>query len=87
MIYKLIESYMLKLKPRDVEMFARENGFNLTAEETSIFYDTIKKKWYNIIYNDPKPIFEELKPKLNPQTYKKAEELFFYFKNKYQRFL
>lgn len=87
MIYKLIESYMLKLSPNDVEKFAKNNGIFLTTEETSILYQTIKKNWYTIIYGDVKPIFNEIRPKLKPQTYQKAEELFFYFKQKYQKFL
>lgn len=87
MIYKLIESYVLKLSPSDVDRFAKENGTTLTNDEINIFYNTIKKDWYTIIYEDPTPVFKEIKPKLNPQTYKKAEELFFYFKQKYQRFL
>ena len=87
MIYKLIENYIQKIKPDEIKTFAKENGIILTIEETNILYQTIKKNWYTIIYEDPTPIFLEIKPKLNEQTYKKVKELFLYFKQKYQRFL
>ena len=87
MIYKIIENYIQKLKPNDIERFAKNNGVILTPTEIEVFYLTIKKNWNTIIYKDPTPIFNEIKPKLNPQTYKKAEELFFCFKQKYQHYL
>ena len=38
-------------------------------------------------FQNPTPIFKELKTKLNSDTYEKGVELFFSMKQKYQSFL
>ena len=87
MINKLIENYIRNMNEEDVSRFASDNGITLNSNETSIIYQTIKNDWYTLIYGDQNIIFNKVKPLLSNETYKKAEELFFYFKNKYQRFL
>lgn len=87
MVYKLIENYINQMNENDIDKFAKENGVILTSEEISIIYDTIKKDWNTIIYGNYSSIFDNLEGKINPNTLKKAEELFLYFKNKYQKFL
>ena len=74
MIYKLIENCISKLKPSDVEKFAKENGINLTSSETDVLYNTIKKNWYTIIYEDSTPIFIDIKTKLKDEIYISAIE-------------
>ena len=87
MINKLIENYINRMNINDVDMFAKENGVILKQEELNIIYETIKQNWQTIIYGDYTSVFNNVKYKLSPSTYKKAEELFFYFKNKYQKLL
>lgn len=87
MISKLIENYVNKMTISDVNNFALSNNINLNNTELDIVYNTIKKNWYTLIYGDYTSIFNNIKDKFDTDTYKKIEELFFYFKNKYQRFL
>ena len=87
MINKLIENYINTMTIDDVNKFAMNNNVSLSNDELTIIYSTIKNNWYDLIYGNYSSIFNELKNKISPSTYKKAEELFFYFKNKYQRFL
>lgn len=87
MINKLIENYIRNMNVEDVRRFANDNGIYLNSNEINIIYKTIKEDWYTLVYGDQNIIFDKVRPKLNQETYKKAEELFFYFKNKYQRFL
>lgn len=87
MVYKLIENYIKSLEIDDVDKFAKENDITLNNDELKLIYETIKKDWYQIIYGNYNNIFNDLRVKLAPNTYKKTEELFFYFKNKYQKFL
>mgnify|MGYP004452413327 CR=1 FL=1 len=87
MISKLIENYVNKMTISDVNNFALSNNINLNNTELDIVYNTIKKNWYTLIYGDYTSIFNNVKDKFDTDTYKKIEELFFYFKNKYQKFL
>lgn len=87
MISKLIENYVNKMTISDVKNFALSNNINLNNTELDIVYNTIKKNWYTLIYGDYTSIFNNIKDKFDTNTYKKIEELFFYFKNKYQKFL
>lgn len=87
MISKLIENYVNKMTISDVKNFALSNNINLNNTELDIVYNTIKKNWYTLIYGDYTSIFNNIKDKFDTDTYKKIEELFFYFKNKYQKFL
>lgn len=87
MISKLIENYINKMTISDVNNFALSNNINLNNTELDIVYNTIKRNWYTLIYGDYTSIFNNLKDKFDINTYKKIEELFFYFKNKYQKFL
>ena len=87
MISKLIENYVNKMTISDVNNFALSNNINLNNTELDIVYNTIKKNWYTLIYGDYTSIFNNIKDKFETDTYKKIEELFFYFKNKYQKFL
>ena len=87
MINKLIENYIRNMNIEDVRKFANDNNIYLTSNEINIIYKTIKNDWHTLIYGDESIVFNKVKQELNNNTYKKAEELFFYFKNKYQRFL
>lgn len=87
MISKLIGNYVNKMTISDVKNFALSNNINLNNTELDIVYNTIKKNWYTLIYGDYTNIFNNIKDKFDTDTYKKIEELFFYFKNKYQKFL
>lgn len=87
MIQNLIREHISKLTISDVNNFASENNISLTHEELNNVYDIIKNNWYELIYGDSNSIFENNRSKVNPENYKKAKELFDFFKKKYQRFL
>ena len=87
MINKLIENYINTMTLDDIDKFAKTNGVTLTNKELDILLKTIKKDWHTILYGNYQSVFEKVKPNLHPNTYQKAEELFLFFKKKYQRFL
>ena len=87
MIQNLIKEHISKLKVEDVSRFAVENNVFLTNEELNNVYDIIKNNWYELIYGDSNSIFENNRSKVSEESYKKARELFDFFKKKYQRFL
>jgi len=87
MIQNLIKEHVSKLTIEDVNKFAQENNIFLTTEELHNVYDIIKNNWHELIYGDSNSIFENNRSKVSETSYKKAKELFDFFKKKYQRFL
>ena len=87
MIQNLIKEHILKLTIEDIDKFGKENNIYLSYEELNNVYDIIKNNWYDLIYGDSNSVFENNRFKINDENYKKAKELFEFFKKKYQRFL
>lgn len=83
----LIKQYINNLTYGDISSFASTQGITLTNEETEIIYDTIKNHWRTILYGNPRGILDDLKSKLEPHTYSKAEELYISFKEKFENYL
>lgn len=86
MLEKFIINYIDKIKKEDIINFGLKYNINLNNEETEFIYHHIKKNWRVLIYDNPTPIFTELK-KISPSNYKKIEELYFEFKEKYKNYL
>lgn len=87
MIQNLIKEHILKLTIEDIDKFGKENNIHLSYEELNNVYNIIKNNWYDLIYGDSNSVFENNRFKINDENYKKAKELFEFFKKKYQRFL
>ena len=87
MIEKLIQKYVEKINIEDIERFAEQNNVHLTSEESEYLYHIMKTKWENVVFGDTEPILKEAKLHLNPKTYKKAEELLYFYRDKYKRYL
>ncbi len=86
MIEKFIINYIDKLSTQDITDFATKYNIILNKNEIDFIYNNIKKNWRELIYGNPTPIFIELK-KISPSNYKKIEELYFEFKDKYKNYL
>lgn len=87
MIEKMIRRYVENLKMEDLYRFAEENGIFLTDEESHYLYHTIKTKWENVVFGNPDIILQEAKLHLRDNTYKKVEELLYFYQNKYKHYL
>ena len=86
MIEKFIINYIEKIKKEDIIDFGLKYNINLNNGETDFIYENIKKNWRELVYENPTPIFNELK-KISPSNYQKIEELYIEFKNKYKSYL
>lgn len=81
MYYNLIKSYVDRLTIEDLDKFANSKGITLTEEEQPIIYNCIKQHWETFYYGNPKEILEDLKQKINIDTYNKIEALYVQAKN------
>jgi len=79
----LIQEYIERLTPNDVNNFAISNGIILKEEELTLVYNHIIKNWRTIIYGNPRPILDDLKKNLDNVAYQKIEALYTHFKNRY----
>ena len=87
MIEKLIKKYVDTINLEDIYHFAEQNGVHLTSEECAYLYHTIQTKWENVVFKDPDPILKDAKTHLRENTYKKAEELLYFYLDKYKHYL
>jgi hypothetical protein len=78
----LIQEYINRLTLDDINAFAKQEGITVNEEEKKIIYSYLKEHWRTILYGNPRGIFDELKNKLNPDTYNKVEQLYIQAKNK-----
>jgi len=83
---KLISEYVNRMNLDDVNNFALKNGINLSNEELSLIFNYIKNDWHTIVFGNPRAILDDLKNKLNTNSYQKIESLYVYFKNRYSSF-
>lgn len=87
MIEKMIRKYVENLKIEDIYRFAEQNGVFLSNEETHYLYDTIQTKWKNVVFGSPEVVLKDAKLHLSEKTYQKAEELLYFYLDKYKRYL
>lgn len=78
-----IKEYIKNITEDDIIKFAESEGVTLNDDETKIIYLYLKNYWEIFISEDPTYLFNELKEKLKPETYKKLIEIY----NKYKKML
>ena len=80
---RLINEYVNRMTMEDVNNFALQNGINLKEEELTLIFNHIKTSWRTIVFGNPRSILDDLKSKLDSNSYQKIESLYVYFKNRY----
>ena len=78
----LIKIYIDKIKKEDMNIFLKNNGINLSEKELEYAYYIIKNK-YELILNDNKSIFDDIKENISEDNYIKLMELYNNYKTKY----
>ena len=78
----LIKIYIDKIKKEDIKIFLNNNGINLSEKELEYAYYIIKNK-YELILNDNKSIFDDIKENISEDNYIKLMELYNNYKTKY----
>lgn len=78
----LINNYINSITLNHIINFAKNEGIILKSEEAEIIEIYIKKYWKIFYHGDPSELFEELKEKLEKNTYDKMIELYYEYKKK-----
>ncbi len=80
-----IRNYIEKITEQDIYNFALKEGITLLNDESKIIYTYIKNYWQVLLEDDATFVFEELKEKLRPKTYKKVLELYTKYKTQFKK--
>ncbi|MBO5530312.1 MAG: hypothetical protein J5970_02845 [Bacilli bacterium] len=80
----LIKIYINKIKKEDMNIFLKNNNINLSEKELEYAYYIIKNK-YELILNNNKSIFDDIKENISEDNYIKLMELYNNYKTKYFR--
>jgi len=83
---RLISEYVNRMTLDDVNKFALQNGINLKDDELKLVYTYIKNDWRTICFGNPRGILDDLKSKIDINSYSKIESLYMFFKNRYSNF-
>lgn len=87
MVEKLINEYVCRMTKEDVNKFAIKNGIVLNQNELDLIFNNIKNNWHTLVYGNARNILDSIKDKVEPLTYQKIENLYVYFKDKFQTYL
>ena len=82
----LIKNYINKLSIDNLRDFALKNDINLTDMELEYLLNLTKENFDDILINEDKYL-DMVKNNINSSEFKKIEELFLYYKNKYKGYL
>lgn len=87
MISRLIEKNIKSLTKEDIINYSKNENIILNSNEIDIIYNTIKNDYKTLLYADSRPIFDNLKSRINPTAYQKIYELYNFYKDKYKNYL
>ena len=76
----IIYEYINKLKYEDIVSFCNYKGINISKTEMDIIYDYIKND-YKRFFNNPMGVLEEVKLKVNDNTFNEIMLLYNKYKN------
>lgn len=80
----IIQKYVNMLNIDHIINYSNKQGINISNKDAKIIYDYIKKYWKRFYHEDAKDLLFELSNKLDINTYKKLEELYYETKKKIQ---
>ena len=78
----IIYEYINRLKYEDIVSFCNYKGININKKDLDIVYDYVKHD-YKRFFNNPINVLEEVKEKVNTDTYEEIMTLY----NKYKHMI
>ena len=82
MYKKLIESYVNKLTITDIKNFTLNQKISISDKDIDTIFFYIKNYWQIIYEKDPTLIFNDIKTKVEPNTYNIIIEYYNNYKNR-----
>ena len=79
----LVGEYIKKLTINDILNYAKKNNYTISECDAIILLSYAKKYYKEFINGQPDNIIQEIKKKINPETYKLAYKLYIEMKMKY----
>lgn len=84
MYNRIIENYIKKLDTKKIIEYGAANNIYLKECESEEILKIIKKDWKILLYGNPTNTFNDLKEKINCESYEKIVDLYYKMKEKYQ---
>jgi len=78
----LIKEYVNKLTEEDIKKYANKYNIEITDNEVKVLYLYAKNYWKEFYKGQCDDLFDELKEKLNPNTYNIVYKLYLDAKSK-----
>ena len=79
----IIRDYINKLTEVDIIKFGKKKNIDIIEEDAKILYVYAKNYWKEFYKENPTELIEELREKLEPNTFNKLYEIYKNLKKKY----
>lgn len=87
MFNRIIFKYIENITADDIKKFSLKENVQLSDSEINIILYYIKNYYNDLLYGDYNSIFEKIKSRINPTSYKKIFDIYLSYKSKYSKYL
>lgn len=78
----IIRDYVNKLTEKDIIEFGKRKNIDISFEDSQVLYVYAKNYWKEFYKGNPNELIEELKQKINPDTFNKLHKIYINLKKK-----
>lgn len=79
----IIRDYINKLTEEDIIQYGKRKNINISDDDAKILFVYAKNYWKEFYKGNPSELINELKEKLNPETFNKLYKIYIDLKQKY----
>jgi len=81
----IIKDYISKLTEEDIIKYGKRKNIDISNNDSKILYMYAKNYWKEFYKDNPTDIINEIKEKINPDTFNKLYKIYINLKNKYSK--
>ena len=79
----IIKDYINKLTEQEIIKYGKKYDIDISFEDAKVLYVYAKNYWREFYKGNPTELIQEIKEKIDPNTFNKLYRIYYNFKNKY----
>lgn len=81
----IIKDYVNKLTEEDIINYGKRKNINISNDDSKILYVYAKNYWREFYKGNPNDLIDEIKEKIDPETFNKLYKIYINLKSKYDK--
>lgn len=81
----IIKDYVNKLTEEDIINYGKRKNINISNDDAKILYVYAKNYWREFYKGNPNDLIDEIKEKIDPETFNKLYKIYINLKSKYDK--